>query len=274
MRFNKLAAEKLAKTSRLTAVLMSDASSDRSHYGGGFSAIDIVSVLYSSVMNYDFENPKKEDRDIFILSKGHGVLCYYPVLAELGIINKDTLINTFNKNESDFMTHPVMNLDLGIESSNGSLGHGLSLAVGMALGARAKQLKRKHYVLLGNGECDEGSVWEAAMAASHFKLDSLTAIIDDNGLQSDGKSEDVLSVGDLAKMWRAFGWETLSCDGNDVEDVYRALTKKPEEAGKPRAIIAKTVKGKGLAFMEGNNEWHHNRLNKVQLEEALKTFNG
>lgn len=236
------------------------------HLGSGLSIVDIMAVLYGCIMKYDRDNPYWEDRDRFILSKGHGVLGYYTALAAAGIM-EDGLLDTFQQNGSDLISHPVMNLPLGIEASNGSLGHGLSMAVGIALAARKKRKNYKTYVLLGNGECNEGSVWEAAMLASSLKLDHLVAVIDHNRYQSDGLSKDILDMGDLAAKWSAFGWKVIEADGHSHKALYEAFQSFSIE--KPMVIIADTVKGKGISFMENNNEWHHNRLTKELYEKAL-----
>jgi len=237
------------------------------HLGGGLSMVEITATLYGAVLKYDPKNPAWEERDRFILSKGHGVLGFYSALLEAGIISEE-VFTTFQSNESDLIAHPVMNIPLGIESSNGSLGQGLSMGVGLAVAAKKKGMKHRIFVLLGNGECNEGSVWEAAMSASHYNLDNLTAIIDNNCYQSDGKSESVMNCGGFEDKWKSFGWNVVSVDGHSIPELYDAFTGH-NEAGKPKAVIAHTVKGKGVSFMENNNEWHHNRLTKTQYDQAI-----
>ena len=237
------------------------------HLGGGLSIVEIVTALYKNVMRYDFNNPRDPSRDRFILSKGHGVLGFYPVLAEVGIIEESKLA-TFKHNGSDLIAHPVMNLDLGIESSNGSLGHGLSLGVGISLAALKSNQVFHTFVLMGDGECNEGSVWEAAMSAVQYRLGNLTAIIDNNGLQSDGKSEDIIEAAALSERWRGFGWEVVTVDGHNFSELINALTPRKGSI-KPTVVIAKTTKGKGVSFMENNNEWHHNRLTKSMYDKAV-----
>jgi len=238
------------------------------HMGGGLSIVDITATLYSAVLRYDINNPDWEDRDRFILSKGHGALGYYSALLEAGIISEE-IFATFQTNESDLTAHPVMNMPLGIESSNGSLGQGLSMGVGLALAARKKTKKHRIYVLLGNGECNEGAVWEAIMSAAYFKLDNLIAIVDDNGFQNDGNSEAIMECGDFSDKWKSFGWNVCSVNGHNIPELYDAFVECNVK-NKPKVVIAHTIKGKGVSFMENNNEWHHNRLTKVQYDQALQ----
>jgi transketolase len=241
------------------------------HMGGGLSLVDIVATLYGAILKFDIKNPTWEGRDKFILSKGHGVLGYFSALYEVGLIDKDKFFS-FQANESDLIAHPVMKLKLGIESSNGSLGHGLAMGIGLAIAAKKKKKDNRTFVLMGDGECNEGSVWEAAMSASHFKLDNLTAIVDFNGLQSDGDSKKVLDSGDFVEKWKCFGWDVYEVDGHNVNEIYNAFNTTHVE-DKPKAIIARTVKGKGVAFMENNNEWHHNRLTETLYNKALEELN-
>lgn len=238
------------------------------HIGGALSMVEILATLYSSVLKLDPKNPCLEDRDRFILSKGHGALAYYAALLLSGFIPEE-IYSTFQSNESDLTTHPVMNMALGIESSNGSLGQGLSMGVGLALAAQQRAKKHRVFVMLGDGECNEGSVWEAAMAAPNFKLENLTAIIDLNGFQNDGSSASVMEPGDFIKKWESFGWNTLSIEGHSIPEIYQALVDR-NIPGKPKAIIAKTVKGKGCSFMENKAEWHHSRLTQLQYERAIQ----
>lgn len=238
------------------------------HFGGGLSIVDIVATLYGGMLNYKIGDPRWSGRDRFILSKGHGVLGFFSALVEVGIISEEIFLQ-FKKNEADLIAHPVMNLDLGIESSNGSLGQGLSMGVGLAWAARHKEENHKIYVLLGDGECNEGSVWEAAMSAAHFKLNNLIAIVDYNKYQSDGKSEDILDSGGLASKWSSFGWDVREIDGHNIEEIY-ANCLSSGTALNPRVLIAHTIKGKGISFMENNNTWHHNRLTKSLYELAVQ----
>jgi transketolase len=239
------------------------------HIGGALSMVDIMATLYGAVLRYDPQKTDWEDRDRFILSKGHGALGLYSALLEAGIISED-IYSTFQTNGSDLTAHPVMNIPLGIESSNGSLGHGLSLGIGIALAAKKKNKKHKIYVLLGNGECNEGSVWEAIMSASSLKLDNLTAIVDDNGFQNEMEpSETILDTTDFGDKWESFGWNVCSVNGHNISELYNAFVECNVK-NKPKVIIAHTIKGKGVSFMENNNEWHHNRLTEVNYKQALK----
>lgn len=236
------------------------------HLGGGLSMVEIMAVLYGNVLNVRPAQPRWPERDRFILSKGHGVLGYYAALLASGFLT-DEVFNTFQTNESDLISHPVMNLDLGIESSNGSLGHGLSMGIGIALAARKQSRNFQTYVLMGDGECNEGSVWEAVMSAAQLQLDNLTAIIDYNKLQSDGDSRQIVNFGDLAAKFACFGWSVSEVDGHDL-DALQAAFQRPRTRRAPHVLVAHTVKGKGISFMENNNEWHHARLTKAHYEQA------
>lgn len=240
------------------------------HLGGGLSLVEAVTVLYGDVMNTSNRALPYEKMDKFILSKGHGVLGFYAALAEFGIVDKQLLMDTFMQNGSDFIAHPVMKPELGLESSSGSLGQGISMAVGMALAAKKKGYSYQTYVLCGNGESNEGSVWEACMSAINYGLDNFTLFIDNNHMQSDGHSPEVMNISDkYTGMLQALGFQVLDIDGNDMKQVYEAF-KASHEPGKPKAIVGNTIKGKGVSFMENNNEWHHNRLTQDRYNEAMK----
>ncbi len=260
----------MAKRMRKNALTMAfSAGNNGAHLGPGLSIIEIMAVLYGGIMKLDPENPEWADRDRFILSKGHGTLGYYTALAEAGIITSDEL-GTFEENGGFLPGQPIMNMKKGIEFSSGSLGLGLSLGVGVALSGRKQNKDYNVYVLMGDGECNEGSVWEAAMAASHFKLDNLIVIIDYNKMQSDGPSHTVLDMGDIEAKWSSFGFKTFTVDGHNINETYSTFKiATNDKAGKPAVIIANTIKGKGVSFMENNNEWHHNRLVQSQYEAAL-----
>jgi transketolase len=258
----------MAKRMRRRILDISYACNASAHLGGGLSMVEISATLYGAVLRFDPKNPAWEERDRFILSKGHGVLGFYSALLETGIISEDVFA-TFQANESDLIAHPVMNISLGIESSNGSLGQGLSMGVGLAIAAKKKNMSHKIYVLLGNGECNEGAVWEAIMSAAHYKLDNLIAVVDNNCFQSDGKSETVMDCGDVSEKWKSFGWNVRPVDGHNIAELYDAFIEH-NVAEKPKVVIARTIKGKGVPFMENNNEWHHNRLTKGQYEQALQ----
>jgi transketolase len=229
------------------------------HIGPGFSIMEITATLYfGGVLRYDAKNPTWPDRDRFILSKGHGVLGFYTALAEAGYFPIE-LLNTFDTEESPLAGHPSMNVKLGIEASTGSLGHGLSLGVGMALSAKLNKKSYDTYVLIGDGESNEGMIWEAAMAASHFKVDNLVAVVDRNKLQADGLSRDIMDMGDMAEKWRSFGWEVAEVDGHNVSQLLDAFHRKHRPKGKPYVIVAYTTKGKGVNMFENNKDWHHYR---------------
>ena len=243
------------------------AGANSSHFGGGLSIVDITATLYGAIMKLDPQNPEWENRDRFILSKGHGVLGYYTALSEIGYISEKDL-KTFEKDGTYLFGHPVMNRSKGIEFSNGSLGMGLSLGIGVALAGKRKNIDYKVYVLMGDGECNEGSVWEAAMAGPHYKLDNLVAILDKNNLQQTGTNSEIMSVGNLASKWKSFGWQVIEIDGHNVPEIYETFLSVKNQNG-PVAIVANTVKGKGFSFAENNNAWHHAPLSSSQYEAAL-----
>lgn len=242
------------------------------HLGPALSMIDILATLYGSVMKFDVNNPESETRDRFILSKGHGGLGLYTVLTEVGFMTSEDA-NSFQQNGSAFTTHPIINRQKGIEFSNGSLGMGLGLGIGVALALKKKNLSSRVFIMLGDGECNEGSVWEGVLAAPHFKLDNLTVVIDRNGLQQSGLTSELMDTKDMAEKWRAFGWDALDVDGHDVQKLYDSFTS-PMIPHTPRAIIAHTIKGKGYAFCENNPSWHHGVLTKTQYETAIAESEG
>lgn len=258
-----------AKHMRKQCLRMAFGCGGSAHLGGGLSLIEVMAALYGDVMNIVDRTLPWKQQDKFILSKGHGVLGYYAALAEFGIIEEE-LLDTFLQDGSDLIAHPVMKPEIGLEASTGSLGQGISMAVGLALSAKKKGYSYQTYVLCGNGESNEGSVWEACMSAVHFGLDNLTLIIDNNHMQSDGVSEGIMNVSErYAGMLNALGFQVIEIDGNNMEQVYAALLQS-HEAGRPKTIIANTVKGKGISFMENNPEWHHNRLTREKYEAALE----
>ena len=243
------------------------AGASSSHFGGALSIVDIVSTLYASQMKIDKKNPNFKNRDRFILSKGHACLAYYSALCEIGYLKKNEL-KSFEKNDSNLLGHPVLNKELGIDFSTGSLGMGLSLGIGVAIASKKKSIKNMIYVVLGDGECNEGSVWEAAMAASNFKLDNLQVIIDNNGYQQTGSNKEIMNTNNLAEKWKSFGWDTQEIDGHNIKKLFNYFEKNKNKK-KPRALIAKTIKGKGFSFSENNNKWHHSVLTKTFYEKAL-----
>lgn len=260
--------KKMSKRMRKNALDMAlAAGSDSSHFGGGLSIIDITATLFGGIMRFDPNDPQWCDRDRFILSKGHGVLGYYTALAEAGFVSVDDLM-TFEKTGSYLVGHPVINRKKGIEFSNGSLGMGLSLGIGVALTGKKRNSNYKVYVLMGDGECNEGSVWEAAMAASQFKLDNLVAIIDKNCFQQTGSNNEIMCVGNLAAKWQSFGWNVIEVDGHNIGELYDAFNKE-NKSEQPVAIVANTIKGKGISFAENNNAWHHAVLTKSQYDTAI-----
>ena len=243
------------------------AGASSAHFGGALSITEIVSTLFAHQMKIDKKNPKWEERDRFILSKGHACLAYYAALCEIGYISKEEL-KTFEKNDTNLLGHPVANRNLGIDFSNGSLGMGLSLGIGVAIASKKKKKNFDVYVIVGDGECNEGSVWESAMAAPHFKLDNLYVVIDKNNFQQTGSNEEIMNVANLKDKWSSFGWHTVELDGHNIEELYNFFNKG-KTINKPKAIIANTVKGKGFSFSENNNDWHHSILSKSFYEKAM-----
>ncbi len=225
------------------------------HPGGSLSAADIVTALYFDEMNIDPANPKMEGRDRFVLSKGHAAPVIYAALAERGYFSKD-LLGTLRQYGSILQGHPDMKKVPGVEISTGSLGQGLSVANGMALSAKISKEDFRTYVLMGDGELQEGQIWEAAMTAAHYKLDNICAFVDFNNLQIDGNVDKVMGVEPLDKKWEAFGWNVLKIDGHDMEAILDALAKARECKGKPTVVIAETTKGKGVSFMENVCGFH------------------
>jgi transketolase len=243
------------------------AGASSSHFGGALSVAEIVSFLFSYQRKLDKKDPKWELRDRFILSKGHACLAYYSALCEVGYISKKEL-QTFEKDNSNLLGHPVINRDLGIEFSNGSLGMGLALGIGVALGSKLKKRDCNVYVILGDGECNEGSVWEAAMAAPNINLENLHVIIDKNNFQQTGSNKDIMNVDNLLEKWKSFGWHTTAIDCHNFNNMINCFNEI-KNIKKPKAIIANTIKGKGFSFSENNNDWHHSVLSKSYYEKAL-----
>ena len=239
------------------------------HPGGSLSAVEIVATLYFRVMRHDPNNPDWPERDRFVLSKGHAAPLLYAVLAESGYFPLEDL-TTFRQLNSRLQGHTDRLRTVGVESTSGSLGQGLSVGIGMALAAKLDSQSHRIHVLLGDGECDEGQVWEAAMSAAHFKTDNLVAIIDRNGLQIDGPTCDVMDLEPFADKWRAFGWNAIDANGHDFDSLLKAFEKARKVTGKPTVIIAATVKGKGVSFMENNLDFHGKAPNAEQVEIALK----
>jgi transketolase len=229
---------------------------NRGHIGSSLSPIEILRVLYDEVLRVDPARPDWEERDRFILSKGHGCLAQYALLADKGFFPRETL-RSFCKHDSILGGHPERGKIPGVEASTGALGHGLSIGVGLALAARIKRADWRVFVLLGDGEINEGSVWEAAMSAAQHRLERLVAIVDYNKLQSYGPTAEIQGLEPLADKWTSFGFATVEVNGHDLEALRAVLTAPPHEPGRPTAIIAHTIKGKGIAFAEGKADWHH-----------------
>jgi len=239
------------------------------HPGGSLSAVEIVVTLYWKVLRHKPADPAWKGRDRFILSKGHAAPVLYAVLAECGYFPKSEL-DTLRKIDSHLQGHADRNSTHGIEMSSGSLGQGLSFAVGTALAGRLDKQSWRVYALLSDGECDEGQTWEAAMSAAMFKVDNLTAIVDKNGIQLSGFNKDIMNLDPLNKKFESFGWHIIEIDGHDLTQVLDALKKARQVKGQPTVIIAHTVKGKGVSFMENNVDFHGKAPNAEQLEKALK----
>ena len=264
----------LSRKVRLDIIDLAYRCEGPAHIGGALSIVEILVSLYGTIMQHNPKDPQWENRDRFILSKGHGVLAFYSALHQCGYFSRDKLL-TFKEDGSDLIAHPVMNLELGIESSNGSLGNGLSMAVGMAWALNLKGIDSQVFTLVGDGECDEGSIWEAAMSASRLHLHNLTAIVDCNGFQSDGPVQEDSLPQSLDKKWKSFGWATQIVDGHSIEDLLTTIQHSYRvRTGKPKVVIAKTIKGAGIKFMENNNVWHHNRLTKSSYELARNELMG
>ena len=243
------------------------------HPGGSLSAADIITYLYFAEMDVDPQNPDRPDRDRFVLSKGHAAPALYAALAEKGFFPKETLF-TLRKLGSILQGHPDKKKVPGVEMSTGSLGQGISAAVGMALAAKTDGRKNRVYALLGDGELQEGIVWEAAMAASHYKLDNLTAFVDWNGLQIDGKNEDVMTVAPVGEKFMAFGWNVQLIDGHDFGQIEQAVDNAKRIKGCPQMIVARTVKGKGVSFMENEAGWHGKAPDDAQAKQAVEELGG
>lgn len=240
------------------------------HPGGSLSATDIVASLYFHTLRVDPKNPKWEDRDRFVLSKGHVCPVLYSALIMRGFISEDT-IGTLRKQGSILQGHPDMKRCPGIEISTGSLGQGISCAVGMAIAGKMDEKEYRVYTLLGDGECDEGQVWEAAQAANKYQLDNLTVIIDNNGLQNDGFAKDIMPTLDLRAKFEAFGFQAVRIDGHNVDEITAALDfMKTQKNGKPKCIVCNTVKGKGVSFMENVEIWHGLAPNDEQYAQAME----
>ena len=259
---------KMAKQLRRHVITMI-ATAGSGHPGGSLSAADIVTALYFKVMRHNPKNTQWPDRNRFILSKGHAAPILYAALAECGYFPVEEL-STLRKLGSRLQGHTDRTLTPGVEMSAGSLGQGLSFGIGIALAARLDKRDYHVYVLLGDGECEEGQIWEAAMSAPHFRIDNLTAIVDHNGIQLDGRCCDIMGLESLADKWRAFNWHVIEIDGHDMNQILHALEEAGKTKGRPTVIIAHTVKGKGVSFMENNVDFHGKAPTAQEAEIALK----
>ena len=239
------------------------------HPGGSLSIADIMAVLYFDELNINPKNPKWEDRDRMILSKGHCAPALYAALSERGYFPKENL-KSFRKIESNLQGHPNMNEVPGVDMSTGSLGQGFSVANGIAISAKMDKKNYRVYTILGDGEIEEGQIWEAAMAANKYKLDNLCVIIDNNNLQIDGTIEEVMSSYPIDKKFESFGFNVINIDGNNTQQIKTAFMRAKQIKGKPTCIIAKTIKGKGISFMENKVEWHGKAPNEEQYNQAIK----
>ncbi len=241
------------------------------HIGGGMSVMDMLTILYYKYMKIDVANPNWEDRDRLILSKGHAGVAYASVLCELGFNDKEQL-KTFNLTNSKMGIHLDSNKVIGVDASTGSLGHGLPIAVGTALAARVLGKDYKTYCILGDGECDEGSNWEAAMSAAHFKVDNVISFVDRNKCMIDGRTEDVMSLEPFADKWRAFGFIVKEVDGHNFNELSEAIDFALENKGAPVMIIADTIKGEGIDFMEDNYLWHYGAIDDEKYAKAKESL--
>ncbi len=251
-------------------VLKMTTAAGSGHPGGSMSATDVLVCLYFNTMRHDPGKPDWPDRDRFVLSKGHAAPALYAVLAECGYFSKK-LLPSLRKLGSPLQGHPDMKRLPGIEMSTGSLGQGISTALGMAMGCRLDGRKNRIFCMIGDGESQEGQVWEAAMAASHNRLDNLTVVLDENRLQIDGSTDDIMNVSNQRARWKAFGWDTHVINGHDYNAILKALHRR-KEPGKPRMIVAQTVKGKGVDFMENQLKYHGAPLSKDELKKALEAL--
>lgn len=237
------------------------------HIGGGLSSLNVLTTLYFRVMNIDPLNPKMEDRDRFVMSKGHCVEALYSVLEARGFITPE-LVNTYGQFGSVLAGHPTIEVP-GIEVNSGALGHGLPIGVGMAIAAKMDKKDYKTYVLMGDGEQGEGSIYEAAMAGSQYKLDNLVAIIDRNGLQISDTTENVMGLEPIAERWSAFGWDVQDINGNSIDEIIKAFDRIDYSNQKPHLIISRTTKGKGVSLMENILKWHHGVPTQAEYEQAI-----
>jgi transketolase len=260
LKFSKSIKKKILKTAY-------KAGARSAHLGGALSCVEIISSIFVYFNLANKNNIKDDNRDRFILSKGHACLAYYASLNEVGLID-DEEMNTFEEDGSNLLGHPVANKSLGIDFSTGSLGMGLSIGIGLAIASMKKNNNFKTFVILGDGECNEGSVWEAAMAAPNLRVKNLVAIIDKNRFQQTGTNLEIMSIDPIEEKWKSFGWNVRSLNGHDIPSIINYFQSLNFE--KPNLLVANTIKGKGFSFSENNNDWHHGTISKKIYEEALK----
>jgi len=259
--------KEIARKIRVDVIKMTHAAGS-GHPGGSLSAAEIFTVLYFNIMNHRPEEPEWEDRDVFVLSKGHVCPGLYSAMARSGYFPVDELM-TLRKLGSRLQGHPCMRALPGLEASTGSLGQGLSIAIGCALGIKLNKKNSRVYCLMGDGEQEEGQIWEAAMSATHYKVDNLIGIVDRNRLQIDGFTKDVMSSEPLEDKWKSFGWHVITVDGHDIPALIKAFEEAKTIKGKPTVIIADTIKGKGVSFMENVAIWHGQAPNDEEMKRAL-----
>jgi len=244
-----------------------EGGSSSSHFGGALSIVEIVSILFHYKMKINLKDiADTHNNDQFILSKGHACLAYYAALNKIGKISNEEM-KTFEKDNSNLAGHPVKNQKIGIDFSNGSLGMGLSIGIGISIANKRKKNNLKTFVILGDGECNEGSVWEAAMSAPKFELDNLIAIVDKNNFQQTGSNQEIMDLKNLKEKWSSFGWDAAECDGHNFQELKNYFDNI-EANQKPKILIANTIKGKGFSFAENNNDWHHSIMTKTIYEKA------
>ncbi len=258
----------LSKKLRLNILKMAKAGgSNASHFGGALSSVDFLAVLFKYFFNYSENKNKKFIKDQFILSKGHACMAFYSILREFNIITEEDLLS-FEQDNSPLMGHPIKNYEKGINFSTGSLGMGLPLGIGTSIANKIKKNNFKTYVVIGDGECNEGSIWEGAMLAYSRKLNNLIVILDNNKYQQTGSTDTILKNTNFIEKWQSFGWNVAECDGHNYQEIFNCL--KFESDSRPYIIIANTIKGKGFKFSENNNDWHHKILTSKQYDEAVE----
>lgn len=264
--------ERIAKDIRVNIIKMLEKSKS-GHPGGSLSAVEIFTALYFKEMRIDPDNPKWVDRDRFVLSKGHGTPVLYATLAERGFFPKEELDN-FRKIDSMLQGHPDMKDTPGVDMTTGSLGQGLAAANGMALAGKLDNKDYRVYAIIGDGECQEGMIWEAAMLAAHYKLDNLTVFLDHNGLQIDGKTVDIMNIEPIDEKFKAFGWHVIKINGHSFDEIFNAIEEAKNTKGNPTMIIANTIKGKGVSFMEDQVGWHGKAPSEEEAAKALEELGG